>query len=117
MSKVYRKEGVMKTKVATVCLGLLLLACWVLLVPNVSFSFGGDNDSFWAPVMKGNNDRDNGWGRSDSTPNWFSPPRNIFSYGGRDRNQKDRNDNYGWGNGNHYGWGNGGHYHHPSPSR
>ena len=110
----------MKTKGVTVCMGLLLLASWVLLVPNVSFSFGGDrdNDSFWTPLMQANNDKDKDWGRSDPTPNQFNPslqpPRHIRSYDGRDR---DRSQDRDQDRGHHYGWGNGNHHHRPSACR
>ena len=100
----------MKTKGAKVCLGLLLLAGLILLVSNVSFA--GDNDPSWGPGMTAYDKGKDGQG-PDLPFNLFNaslqlPPRTGF-YDGRNRDQNDR--------GNHYGWDRGNHHHHPSPCK
>jgi hypothetical protein len=113
----------MTTKGVTICLGLVLLACWVLLVPNISFAGDKDKDLSGGPVMAANSDKDKDGGGPGPIlpPGLFkSPlqfPQYIGSYDVRGSDQAQGKRHYGWGNGNHYGWGNGGHYHYASPSK
>ena len=82
----------MKTKGVIVLMGLLVLACWVLLAPNVSFASDRDNNSFWAPVTQAFFDKDKDWGRSDKTPNWFNLPSYVRTFGDSDRGRASDSD-------------------------